>query len=296
MARAKAKFNRPPDLVDLPEPSAPEPDIDALRQALRRFHPAHADDSQNDEVFGHPACAFAEALLNEAHWAWSCKKWNDESLRKDEIDAECNALKTKLQAASSSLRKYPGKTRSSERLATLSKTLRHVSRDVDLLLGIDTDVRDCADAIDQSVIGNLQPSVCADAIDELLVAIDDAKQRVSRASRKKWSTPFIAEELALRVIRVFEEECLPTATTTIGTGLAKKTSPLVSCLKALGDHGGIALSEKTWSEHAIAALKHGARLRPKDRPAVKQVTNTKPDDHAVADALDAVLAWGLRKK
>lgn len=305
MARAKAKFNRPPDLVDLPEPEASEPDIDALRQLLRSFHPAHADDSQNDDVFGHPASEFAEALLNEARWAWSCKTWNDESLRKEEIYAELKALRTKLQAASSSLRKYPGKARSSERLATLVEKLRRVSRDVDLLLGLDTDVRACADAIDPRVLGNLQPSVCADAIDELLVSVDDAIQRVSSASKGKlrvssapridWSTPFIAVELALRVIRVFEGECLPTATTVIGAGLAKNTSPLVSCLKALGDHGGIVLSEKTWSEHAIEALGLGARL-PRDRPEVKPATIARQDDSAVADAFDVGLKWVLRKK
>jgi hypothetical protein len=295
MARAKAKFNRPPDLVDLPEPEAPEPGIDALRQLLRSFHPAHADDSQSDDVFGHPACEFAEALLNEAHWAWSWKKWNDESLCKDEIEAEYKALRTKLQAASSSLRKYPGKARSSKRLSELANNLRLVSRDVDLLLGIDTDVRDCADAIDRSVLGNLRPSICADAIDKLLVAVDDAKQCVSSPPRRKWSTPFIAVELALRVIRVFEGECLPTATTVIGAGLAKNTSPLVSCLKALGDHGGIVLSEKTWSEHAIEALGLGARL-PRDGPEVKPATIARQDDSAVADAFDVGLKWVLRKK
>jgi hypothetical protein len=260
MTRAKARFNRPQDLADRTGPLPVDPRISDLRARLRTFHPDHADESLNVEVFGHPADTFASVLVSEVRWAQSEIDWNKETLYKEDVYAELKSLATKLKATSRFVRKYPRKAAASNNVLRLSLLLKHVSRDVDLLLGTDTDVRECSDLIDQMRDGNIEPLISADAIDRLLVTVLTTSQRLGTPPRRHSTAQAIATELTLRIIRILEDEGLRTSSSVFGTGEVRASSPTVLCMKIVGDHLGFKFSEKTWSERIQSALRQGARL------------------------------------
>jgi hypothetical protein len=149
--------------------------------------------------------------------------------------------------------------------------LKRVSRDVDLLLGTDTDVRECSDLIDQLRGGNIEPLIFADAIDRLFDTVLATSHRLGTPPRKKIATKSIAIELALRIIRVLQDEGIVTSSSVVGTGLVRATSPTVLCMKIVGDYLDFGFSEKTWSEHILSALRQGARLnKPVSQPKKAQ--------------------------
>ncbi len=180
MARAKAKFNRPRDWV---EASGPLLDA-ALRQKLRSFYPRYNDESLRDGFSVHPADEFAAQLMDEAHWAWSSLEWNGECLRKEEIYAEWKTVKKDLQATMRFIHKYPGKVNGSPRLINLADRLWGMSRDVDLLLGVDVDVRSCAYDIEKTTSGELASIKCCRSIEQMLSAVIAAEGNIAQPPNK----------------------------------------------------------------------------------------------------------------
>lgn len=297
MARAKARFNRDPDLADIlsgrAQPLLYETEFTELRRHLREMHPRSRDASSDGGVFD-PVASFVGAVISEVRWAQAELRWNETTLRKDEIEQELKTLATKLGAAARFARKYPGKVTSSSVLPDLAARLRMISRDVDLLLGIDADPRSCADSIDSVVAGKLTPSLGASAIDDLLEQLGAAKSAIDRHPRRDMPARQIAIELAFRVARVFEDEGLPVSSTVAGTGSAADSSSLVRGLRETGDAIGLKLAEKTWSEYVQKAVRQGALRKTKDKPG--KTSAAKRDGANASHAVDLVIAWGLRKK
>jgi hypothetical protein len=292
MARARAQFNKPPDLIDLP--LLEEQGLEELRQHLRQFFPGHADESLFDETFGHPADAFVNHLLTAMDFAVGVKAWNEESLGKDEIFAEWKAIKTNLQSVSSLLKKYPGKALGNKKLVAVAYRMRHLSRDVELLLSLDADARAISDAINNAVSGSMQPNYCAETIDVFLIHVLKAESKLSQPPKRTYPARYIATELALRVIRIFEREGLSTSST-VQRDVTAKTTPMVFCLKELGDYIGINLAAKTWSEYIGFALQNGARLA-KKRDAHSKNPHGGAHRPLALDAGAVMLGWAKRKK
>jgi hypothetical protein len=280
MSRAKAQFNRPPDFTEASGPLLDK----GLREKLRRFHPQHSNINLTDETFGHPADEFAALLMSEAHWAWSEMQWNRECLRKEEVYAEWKTVKKDLQATARFIRKYPGKAIDSPRLVKLVDRMWNMSRDVDVLLGIDVDVRTCADDIRSAVAGYLPSASCCRSIESLLVAVGAAEGLASNPPRRNVRIPTIATELALRIIRIFEGEGIVASSTA--------TSSAIQCLTAIGQTIGMRGSNDTWRASFSHALGQGARIKKKVARGRKRGCK-----YASQGVTEISMLWGgLRKK
>ena len=257
MARAKALFNRPPDFVEVSGPLLDK----ELRQKLRTFYPKHDDESLRDGYSVRPADEFAAQLMDETHWAWSELEWNRECLRKEEVYATWKTLKKDLQATARFIHKYPVKAIADTRLTKLADRLWNLPRDVDLLLGIDVDVRACASEIRKALAGNLPLGDCRKSIESLLSVVVAAERNIVQPPSRSVPIRLVARELALRFIRVFEGCGLETSMSVSGySSEVACTSDLVCCLAEAGRAIGVCNTDKTWGEYVGAAYKAGARL------------------------------------
>lgn len=125
---------------------------------------------------------------------------------------------------------------------TLNKAcekLRHLSPDLDRLLGVDAD-----------------PLGCADSIQALLAHVDGALARIDSlppADRPAEKRRAVAVELAVRVLRVLKNYGLrPAATADPNFGYVSLT---VEVLELLGEALGLRLARVTWRDVILDAYK-----------------------------------------
>lgn len=96
-----------------------------VREKLRCFYPDKS--ASTDPTFGHPADAWANGLLSEANSAVSMMLWLRRRLTNEELRAERKDLLSTLNKA--------------------CKCLSNLSHDLDIMLGVDADIRGCRDKI-----------------------------------------------------------------------------------------------------------------------------------------------------
>lgn len=276
MTRAKARFNRPPDLTDTDAPADVSQTIARLKVALRCYFPGHDDEVLTDEVFGHPADTFAEVLLGAAVFpALSSLQWNDERLAKEDLRQELKSVAAKAKAAARLIGKYPGKADRAAQVKDLMRMLRTMSRDVELAMDHDFVARNYADLISEA-LSEARISDCAGSIDALHGRLVRATNTIRTPRRSTFSTSTIATELAFQVIRVFEDEGLSTSSSVNcdSNSEVRNDSPVVLCLIDIGSVIGIRLAKKTWSDFAQKALRQGARLQPVPKACRRRRANS----------------------
>lgn len=194
-----------------------------LRSKLRPLYPDK--DAEVTEPFGHPAEAWANALLSDAYGAVSAMLSLRRRLSNEELRAERQDLLNVLN-------------RAVDRLGT-------VSRDLDVLFGIDADV-----------LGT------RDKLQELLPFIEAAESRIAdlpRAMNKKDAESAAALEMAIRCLRTFQGEG-GKISGTVHMDM-DYISTAVKMLKILGDELGLELNETTWKAVIARARKAAPDLR-----------------------------------
>ena len=186
-----------------------------LRRDLRPFHPDK--NAQATPPFGHPADTWANILLAESEDVLSLEQWLFRRLTKAELRAEqADILKTLKKA---------------------ERCLGRLSYDLDIMLGVDADIRGCCDKIRE-----LTPR---------LEAAEATINQLPRAKKLRDIQHDAAVEMAVRVLRILKNDGISIAAT------ANKDSPRASnavrILKIIGDAIGLPLSEVTWKDIIIEA-------------------------------------------
>ena len=190
---------------------------------LKPFYPDKSADE--DPTFGHPAVGWTNYLLSESWGAVSMMLWLLRRRTKEELRVEREDL-----------------------LQTLNRAvicLSTVSRDLDILFGVDADV-----------LGT------RDKIKVLIPHIEDSKTKIAnlpKAKKLKDANHSAAVEMAIRALRVLKGGGGTTAAT------ADKDlgyiSDAVKILKIIGDELNLCLDETTWKKVIINAHKHAPDLR-----------------------------------
>ncbi|TQK04957.1 hypothetical protein [Herbaspirillum sp. SJZ107] len=196
---------------------------DNLRQKLRAFYPDQ--NVEADPVWGHPADAFVEAVLSEAWWAKSALHAQEFESTKAEVRVEhADMLKS---------------------LLATERKLRNLSPDLDRLLGVDADPLGCADQI----------ALMAKHVE----AVSDLVEQMSKAKKPMDKQHAVAVELALRVLRVLQEQGIPAAAT--GDSFFGYTSNAIRILKLIGDDLRLVRDELTWRDIIIKAKQQAPDLQ-----------------------------------
>lgn len=193
-----------------------------IRKKLRRFYPDK--NAKADPPFGHPADGWANGLLSEAHSAVSMMLWLRRRLTNAELQAERKDLLRTLNKA--------------------DKCLSNLSHDLDIMLGVDADVRGCRDKVRELI-----PRV---------KATEDAIAKLPKAKKLRDAQHDAAVEMAIRVLRELKK-CGVSTAATADTDLGY-ISDAVKILKILGDEIGLTLAETTW-KNVIIKVKPSLPIR-----------------------------------
>ncbi|CAE6747646.1 hypothetical protein [Paraburkholderia domus] len=196
---------------------------ESLKQNLRIFYPQQ--NAVDCPVFGHPADAFANEVLAQAHRSVSELMFHELDLTKAEILAEYTDLLNLLTKA--------------------NRKLRSLSVDLSKLFEIDTD-----------------PLEVADKISRLIDHVKRAEPTINGLPTKPKTSEIqheVAVEMAINVLRVANKYGIKVvATYDANFGY---TSDAVKILKAIGDDIGFRFSEVTWKNIVIQAKKNAIDIR-----------------------------------
>jgi hypothetical protein len=188
-----------------------------VKEELRPFYPDQC--AKEDATFGHPSDAWAIQILTEADRAVSQVLSMGVRLSNAELLAEQRDASRKLAAA----------------LASVS----NLSRDLDVMLGVDADL-----------------DSCKRSIGDILRRIEAAKaqiKRLPRANKIADVQRMAAIEMAIRVLRAIKGEGGKVSATADAAG--KYTSTSIQILKIVGDKIGLVYEHITWKGHIKAARK-----------------------------------------
>lgn len=186
-----------------------------ISEKLRPFYPGK--NAQSDPTFGHPADVWADCLLNEAKGAVSRMLWLRRRLTNEELRAERDDVLAILEKSAECLGK--------------------LSHDLDIILGVDADIRGCRDKI-MELIPRFE-------------AAKDGIAKLPRARKPRDAQHAAAVEMAIRVLRLLSSQGIaPAATADTDLGY---TSDAVKILKIIGDEIELKLAERTWKKIIIKA-------------------------------------------
>jgi hypothetical protein len=254
MPRGKASYNAPLTFAEVVATGKLEATGDfpsSLRPTLISLYCDAKGNQCNDgapSLWPLRAEQFADDVMAKARFVFGELQHRGFAIEKSNAVAEHRNLAKRLKAAINKVSKYPDRTQA-EGFDDFPYHLRHISRDLDSLLGVDTDPRGCADLLDAFHAEKTTVDAVVAALKRLAADIEAAGKAVKAMSPKPHKRNFrrkSAEWLAESVVLVLKQYGLS------ASGYASLdhggSSVAVEIMKVVGDAVGLQFTKRTWGE------------------------------------------------